>query len=444
MTNSIKENRGLVIAAPASGSGKTVVTLGLIHHLAELGLDVTSAKVGPDYIDPAFHVAAGGRKCFNLDPWAMRSGTMAATAKALNSDMIICEGVMGLFDGANIQSSDDGSTANLSRLTGWPVLLVIDAHSQAASAAALLKGFVEYHPDVLIVGVIFNRVGSDRHKKILYQACKNAMPTIPIIGCLPRSEGLILPERHLGLVQALEHPDLEIFIKNAAKLVASHFKVDHLIRLAQPLQLKSSTQNLQPLPPLGGRIAVASDEAFSFSYASVIKGWRNLGAEIIFFSPLADEAPDNDADAVYLPGGYPELFAGKLAVASNFMKGLRELAKNGIIVFGECGGYMVLGNGLIDASGARYAMAGLLGLETSFFKRELHLGYRRIKLLSNSPLGDAGSSFRGHEFHYSSIISECGSSSLFEARDAEENNLGPVGLVEGKIMGSFLHLIDQE
>ena len=444
MTNNIKENRGLVIAAPSSGSGKTVVTLGLIRHLANRGLDIASAKAGPDYIDPAFHAVAGGRQCFNLDPWAMRSGTLAETASALNAEIVVCEGVMGLFDGAFVKSRDNGSTADLSSLTGWPIVLVIDAHAQAASAAAVLKGFAEYRANVFVAGVVFNRVASKRHEDILRQECSQSVPAIPVLGCLPRSGRLDLPERHLGLIQALEHPDLETFLENAARLVAKHLNVEDLLELAQPLKLKTGTQTFRPLPPLGGRIAVASDEAFAFSYASVIKGWREAGAEIVFFAPLSDEPPDRAADAVYLPGGYPELHAGRLASASGFIDGLRTHAKNGITIFGECGGYMVLGQGLTDASGVRHAMAGLLGLETSFAKRQLHLGYRRIKSLINSPLGDSGTIFRGHEFHYSSIISEGSSPSLFEGSDAAKNNLGPAGLVDGQVMGSFFHLIDRE
>ena len=268
MTETIKANRGLVIAAPSSGSGKTVVTLGLIRHLAGLGRDVASAKAGPDYIDPAFHAAAGGRQCLNLDPWAMRADVLAATAAGLNADMVVCEGVMGLFDGAFVKADEtgdddnDGSTAALSRLTGWPVVLVIDARAQAASAAAVLKGFAEFRDDVSIAGVVFNRVGSGRHGEILRRACEQSVPAVPVLGCLPRADGLILPERHLGLVQAVEHPDLERFLGNAAGLVADHLDVDRLLDLARPLRLDGGG-HYPPLAPLGQRIAVADDEAFA-------------------------------------------------------------------------------------------------------------------------------------------------------------------------------------
>ena len=470
MTDTIKTKRGLVIAAPSSGSGKTVVTLGLIRHLSNTRRDVASAKAGPDYIDPAFHATAGhaaaghaamgGRQCLNLDPWAMRPGTLARTAAALSADTVICEGVMGLFDGAFVKAGEsggdgndgnDGSTAELSRLTGWPVVLVIDARAQAASAAAVLKGFTEFRGDVSVAGVVFNRVGGGRHEEILRRACSQSVPNIPVLGCLPRidgPEGLNLPERHLGLVQAVEHPDLERFLDTAAGLVAEHLDVDGLLELARPLKLDGGAGMSTPLPPLGGRIAVAADEAFAFSYVSVIDAWRDAGSEIVPFSPLADESPDAAADAVYLPGGYPELHAARLAAADNFMAGLRDRAAAGAVVFGECGGYMVLGRGLTDADGVRHAMAGLLGLETSFADRRLHLGYRRVVGLADSSEFEAGAAFRGHEFHYSATLAEGGDAGpgrpLFRAADAEGNDLGDVGLAEGRVAGSFIHLIDRE
>lgn len=348
----------------------------------------------------------------------------------------------------------DGSTAELSGLTGWPVVLVIDARAQAQSAAAVLKGFAEYRADVEIAGVVFNRVGGKRHAEILTRACRQSVPWVPVLGCLPRTEGLKLPERHLGLVQAAEHPDLEGFIETARALVAEHLDVERFLELARPLKLKAGDKlsSASPLDPIGQRIAVAQDEAFAFSYASVIDGWRRAGAEIALFSPLADEAPDAAADGVYLPGGYPELHAGRLAGAAHFLDGLRSSAKAGAAVFGECGGYMVLGRGLIGADGGRHAMAGLLGLETSFAEPRLHLGYRRLKVLGEGPLGAAGTVFRGHEFHYAKVVEEGGGEAggegrpdaLFRAADADGNDLGPVGLADGKVAGSFIHLIDRE
>ena len=287
MSQNQKTKCGLIIAAPSSGSGKTVVTLGLIRHLAAKGDGVASAKAGPDYIDPAFHAAAGGGPCLNLDPWAMRPETLAglAAAAAGDAEITFLEGVMGLFDGAFVKPEEkDGSTADLAQLTGWPVVLVIDARAQAGSAAAVLKGFADFRADVDVAGVIFNRVGGARHEEILRRACEQSSPGIPVLGCLPRAEGLSLPERHLGLVQAVEHPDLAGFIDNARALIAEHVDVDALLALARPLALGGSGAEgprlEPPLEPLGQRIAVARDAAFAFSYASVTLGWRQAGAEV--------------------------------------------------------------------------------------------------------------------------------------------------------------------
>jgi cobyrinic acid a,c-diamide synthase len=294
--------------------------------------------------------------------------------------------------------------------------------------------------------VVFNRVGSERHGTILRDACAQSVAEIPVLGCLPRTPGLELPERHLGLVQAGEHKDLEGFLERAGAWVAEHLDVDGLVALARPLALSGGPPypSLPPMAPLGQRIAVAADPAFTFSYPLVIDGWRDAGAEVVPFSPLAGEGPDGDADAVYLPGGYPELHAGALAAASGFMDGLASATARGAVVFGECGGYMVLGRGLIDADGTRHAMAGLLALETSFAKPKLYLGYRRVVTVDGGTLGKAGTAFRGHEFHYAEVIKEGPGEPLFHAAGAEAQDLGPAGLVDGQVCGSFIHLIDRE
>lgn len=452
---------GLVIAAPASGSGKTVFTLGLLRSLTRAGVAVVSAKVGPDYIDPAFHAAASGRPCINLDPWAMRPETLDAAAADLlgQADLVICEGVMGLFDGATVTA---GSTADLAQRLGWPVILVIDAHAQAGSAAAVVRGFASHRPGLAVAGVVFNRVGSARHAAILREACALALPEIPVLGCLPRAEGLVVPSRHLGLVQALEHPDLEAFLDRAAGLITEHVDGAALRRIAataQPPQAAArqaaerqagardgaaSPAHARPLPPLGQRIAVASDVAFAFSYPLVIAGWRGAGAEILPFSPLADEAPAANSDAVYLPGGYPELHPGRLAGNQRFIAGVHAAAHRGAAVVGECGGYMVLGDGLTDGDGIRHRMLGLLPLETSFAERRLHLGYRAARLVMGTALGRTGARFRGHEFHYATVIREGPGQALFSCADASGRALGETGLLAGTVMGSFLHLIDAQ
>ncbi|HZS81798.1 MAG TPA: cobyrinate a,c-diamide synthase [Stellaceae bacterium] len=433
---------GLVIAAPASGSGKTVLTLGLLRRLARSGRRIASAKTGPDYIDPSFHAAASGAPCLNLDPWAMRRETLAGLVAGLEAgaERILCEGVMGLFDGAGTAAA--GSTADLAAATGWPVVLVLDLRGQAASAAALLRGFVEHRADVSVAGVILNRVGGERHRALAEAAIAKALPELPILGAVPRLPEIALPARHLGLVPAGEHADLDAFLDRAAELVAGHLDLDALLRLARPSRLGPAAPP-SPLPPLGQRIAVARDAAFAFLYEATLAGWRRAGAELLFFSPLADEAPAAAADAVYLPGGYPELHAGRLATSRRFRAGLRAAAERGAPVFAECGGYMAIGEGLIDGAGERHQMAGLLPLVTSFAAPRLHLGYRALRLLDASPLGPAGARFRGHEFHYARIVAEGPGTPLFETADADGAPLGAAGLRRGSVGGSFLHLVDR-
>ncbi len=434
---------GLVIAAPASGSGKTTITLGLLRHFRNRGVAVAAAKVGPDYIDPAFHAAAGGRACVNLDGWAMRPQTLAALAAQVGAeaDLVIAEGVMGLFDGA---PDGSGSTADVAVALGWPVVLVVDVRGQATSAAATVLGFARFRPDVTVAGVIFNRSGGDKHAGMLRRAC--APLGIPVLGCLPRRQDLAVPDRHLGLVQAAEHEDIDAFCDRAAAAVAEHIDTAALAALAAPARpTVPTTQPASPvLPPPGQRIAVAADVAFAFAYAFVLDGWRAAGAEISLFSPLADEAPDAAADSVYLPGGYPELHAGRLAANRTFLDGVRQAAGRGAVVYGECGGYMTLGRGLVDAAGIRHEMLGLLPVETSFARRRLHLGYRLAVTATDGPFGAAGTAFRGHEFHFASIVAEeHGDAPLFRARDASGTDLGPVGARCGTVMGSFMHLIDR-
>lgn len=431
---------GVIIAAPASGSGKTVFTLGLLRHLVRSGVKVASAKAGPDYIDPAFHAAATGRPCLNLDIWAMRPATLAAAvgSLSLDADLVVCEGVMGLFDGATATA---GSTADLALATGWPVVMVIDVRAQGASAAAVLGGFARHRPGVDVAGVVFNRVGSPRHAEQIRDACRDAVPNVPILGFLPRAGDLALPERHLGLVQAGEHAGLSAFLDKAAALIAEHVDWRAIAQIAKPA--KATGTSPRPLKPFGQRIAVARDNAFAFAYPLTLEGWRTAGAEPTFFSPLTDEAPPSTADAVYLPGGYPELYAGKLAGNENFLGGLRAAADRGAAIVGECGGYMVLGKGLVDANGKRHAMAGLLPVETSFAKPKLHLGYRAATLVADGPLGEAGDDFRGHEFHYAETVSEGPGTALFRCRDATGKDIGTTGLVAGNVAGSFVHLIDR-
>ena len=435
--------RGLLIAAPGSGNGKTLVTAGLLRHLRMRGIDVAAAKAGPDFIDPTYLAMASGKPCVNLDVWAMRAATFAGLVAELEStaELVLCEGVMGLFDGTGADG-ETGSTATLARLTGWPVVLIVDVHGQGASVAALLRGFAIHEPAVPLVGVIFNRVAGTRHRALLEAAMARHLPGLACLGALPADAASTLPSRHLGLVPASEANDAERAIDRVAGLVGANLDVARLLQLARSSEL-DGVPTAPAIPPLGQRIAVARDDAFCFTYPALLEGWRRTGAELGFFSPLANEPPHTSADAVYLPGGYPELWAGRLAAAEAFAAGLRGAAADGKPVYGECGGYMVLGEYLVDAEGRRRPMAGLLPLATSFAERRLNLGYRCAALRNSGPLGAAGNRFRGHEFHYATIVREGAGDRLMTATDAAGADLGARGLRRGSVFGSFIHLVDR-
>ncbi|MBI2253074.1 MAG: cobyrinate a,c-diamide synthase [Proteobacteria bacterium] len=435
--------RGLVIAAPSSGSGKTLTTLSLLSLLREKGVAVAGCKAGPDYIDPEFHAAATAKPCFNLDIWSMRPESLVALAarQAARADLLIVEGVMGLFDGVpGLDRHRNGSSAQLARQLGLPILLVINAKGQGATAGAVIEGLVRHDPGVRVAGVIFNNVGSAMHREILRDAA--AAAGVPVFGYLPHVSALRVPSRHLGLVQAREMTALKDFLAAARASFADAFDLDAIVAAAAELPAASSP--FEPLlAPPGQRIALADDAAFAFTYPFHREAWALAGAEIMPFSPLNDEAPRADADAVFLPGGYPELYAGKLAGNQRFLGGLRQAATRRAFVYGECGGYMTLGTYLTDAAGERHQMAGLLPVETSFAARKLHLGYRAARQLAATPFGGAGAVLRGHEFHYATILKEGDAPALFTAEDARGRDLGAVGRRVGSVMGSFMHLIDR-
>ncbi|MCY6381374.1 cobyrinate a,c-diamide synthase [Hoeflea prorocentri] len=427
---------GLLIASPMSGSGKTTVTLGLLRALSRAGHAVASGKAGPDYIDPAFHAAACGQTCMNFDPWAMRRDLLLANAGLVSGGdrLLVIEAMMGLFDAA---ADGTGAAGDLAALLRLPVVFVVNCAKLSHSVAALVQGFARFDPNVMIAGVILNNVASERHEVML----RDALDVIgmDVFGAVRRKEALQLPERHLGLVQAGEHEALEAFIEAAADTVESGCDLETIMSAANTFGSVETMSNVDRLPPPGQRIAVARDEAFAFSYEHMLLGWRRRGAEISFFSPLAAEAPADDCDAVYLPGGYPELHAARLSAASRFRAGIVAAADRDIPIYGECGGYMVLGESLIDGEGEGHAMLGLLPLTTSFAERRLHLGYRRAVpcdgFFCSKPM-------TAHEFHYATVKAEGEAEGLFDVEDARGTSLGSVGLRRGSVCGSFMHLID--
>ncbi|PWB82571.1 MAG: cobyrinate a,c-diamide synthase, partial [Methylocystaceae bacterium] len=290
---------------------------------------------------------------------------------------------------------------------------------------------------VRLAGVILNRVGSNRHRKLAQDAVEAC--GIAVFGGLPRETGIALPERHLGLVQAGETAELDRLLESLAERVEAHVDLEAILAAAAGRAADVAKAPLDALPPPGQRVAVAQDEAFSFFYPHIARCWREQGAELTFFSPLADEAPPDFCDACWLPGGYPELHAGRIAAATNFLEGVRRFSATRP-THGECGGYMTLGRMLIDAEGRPHAMAGLLDLETSFAQRKLHLGYRRARLAAACGLGPADAELRGHEFHYATILRENGQPFAYVA-DAYSNEERPAGLRAEQVTGSFFHAI---
>lgn len=431
--------RGFIVGAARSGSGKTSVTIGLLRAFARQGLAVRGIKSGPDYIDPGFHAAATCEPGVNLDSWAMGPCLLdhLASGQAEGTDMVIVESAMGLFDGVVAQEGRSGAAADLARRFGLPVLLVLDISGQSQTAAAIARGFATHDPGVKIGGVVLNQVASERHETMAREAIEKL--GIPVLGAVYRNPDMALPERHLGLVQASEHASLEAFIERLADMMEKSIDLAAVEEMAGSVSPQAGSADLA-LPPPGQRIAIARDAAFSFIYLHVERHWRQAGSELVFFSPLANEVPPASCDACWLPGGYPELHAGRIAAASGFHEGLVQFARTRP-VHGECGGFMVLGKALEDADGVMHRMSGLLGHVTSYAKHKMNLGYRQARLLIDSPLGREGETVRGHEFHYSRVLEAGHDTPIADLVDGQGRNLGPSGARRGHVSGTFFHVI---
>ena len=425
--------KGLLISAPGSNQGKTIVTAGLLALLRqELGDEqVVGAKAGPDYIDTAY-LGARSNLGLSLDPWGMRPGTIFALLAEQPASMLLVEGTMGLFDGSADRGK--GSSADLAILLGLPVVLVVDVSGMSQSIAAVVSGFVQHNPDVNVAGMILNRVGSPRHESLLRAAL--ASIDVAILGVVPRSAALAIESRHLGLIQAGEQISAYKAQQRWADALRPHLNLKAIIELFSVLRRDDRQQAGFSLAK-GRRLAIASDAAFRFCYGH---WWHE---DSLPFSPLANEPIPGDAEAVFLPGGYPELHLDVLARSDRFWRSLKNAAHSGVPIYGECGGYMVLGEGIQDEGGRWHQGAELLPFRSSFQARQRHLGYRRLRALTDTPFFAAGSVFRAHEFHYCSIVRQQ-NTNLFSAGDAAGSILSAQGHLRGSVFGSFMHLIDQD
>ena len=398
----------LIIAGTHSGVGKTTITAGLIAALVRRRLAIQPFKVGPDYIDPTFHALAAGRPCRNLDAWLVPPERLARlfAHHAARSELAIIEGVMGLFDGCGYDD-ETGSTAQVAKLLGAPVVVVIDAARMARSAAAFAVGCLTFDPQVPLAGFIVNRVGSERHGEGVARAIEQTTGK-PVFGWLARDPRLAIAERQLGLIPTIEPGAWHAFIDAAADTVARQLDLDRLLAMAQAaptLNVQQLNDDVQATPSDGPRpiIAVARDEAFHFTYEENLELLAAAGAELRFFSPLIDRGLPEGTSAILLSGGFPEHHAARLASNRSMHTALRESHAARLPIYAECGGLMYLTDAIVDAQGRRHPMVGLLGGEARMGEK-LSLGYRQATAAADGWLLDAGQTLRGHEFHYSAWV----------------------------------------
>jgi len=439
----VSSMKTIVIAAPMSGSGKTTVTLGLMECLKRRGLAVAPFKVGPDFIDPGWHRAVTGRPSVNLDGWMCPEEFVreAFVRHSRGAGIAVIEGVMGLFDGID-GVSDQGSTAQIAKLVGSPVILVIDARSQARSAAALVRGFARFDDQVCVTGVIFNNVGSANHARILRQAVESSVAGVRVLGCIPRDDRLRIPSRHLGLVTAEEEPLATDFLDNLAEVMEKHLDLDGLLSLRVTTRRKHLALAPRPRPAKGGaaaaRIAVARDRAFCFVYEDNLRLLLETGAEIVEFSPLRDTSLPAGTAGIYLPGGYPELYAEALAANLPMKAAIRDAVEAGMPVYAECGGFVYLTEGVTGETPA--PLVGAFPVTARMLPRRKALGYREVELIGDCPLGTNGTVARGHEFHYSEITAMPPQVERVYRLGKNGTDLGQEGYRYKNCLGSYIHL----
>jgi cobyrinic acid a,c-diamide synthase len=429
--------RGFLIAAPQSGSGKTTISLAIMAAFTRRGLVVAPFKCGPDFIDPGYHRLVTGRPSINLDGWMCPADFVRETFAhySVDADVAVVEGVMGLFDGIG-PSSIEGSSAQIAAITGVQVVLVVNAQGMAASAAALVKGFADFDPQVRLAGVIFNNVGSAYHGDLLRQSLAAVLPALTVFGCIHRNESLAIPSRHLGLVTAEDNPLSAGFVDSLAEMAEECLDLTGLAALgfdsAQSVDGPRSVCRSEP--PV--RIAVARDAAFCFCYPDNLRLLEGACAEIVFFSPLDDGGLPLDISGVYLPGGYPELYAERLSANAGMKMEIMSSILAGMPVYAECGGLIYLSEGVGEADD----FVGAFPARTRMLPKRKALGYRQVETCADSVLGPAGTFARGHEFHYSELGELPGGIARHYRVTRQGRSLEDEGYSRLNCLASYIHL----
>ncbi len=429
----------LVIAGTHSGVGKTTVTLAILAALTTRGRRVQPFKTGPDFIDPSHHSAATGRLSRNLDGWMLGEAVNRAifARAAADADISIIEGMMGLFDGS-LPVNEIGSTAELAKQLDAPVLLVIDGSAMARSAAAMVSGYARFDPALRVAGVLFNRVSSEGHYKLLKEAVEQETDVVAV-GYLRPDPAVTISDRHLGLVTAMEQGTGELYGR-LAKTAEETVDLDRVETLAR--SCRELTAAPQPVMRHHGRmvrIGVAQDLAFCFYYPDNLELLEAEGAELVKFSPMNDQVLP-DVDMLYLGGGYPELHGERLASNVSMRRAIRQFAERGGTIYAECGGMMYLTQAIRDFAGRSYEMVGLFPAEAVMQKQGLTMGYRTMEVSQDCILGATGANARGHEFHYSTLVPKGRLDYACALRDARGESKGSDGLVVGNTLALYTHV----
>jgi cobyrinic acid a,c-diamide synthase len=427
---------GMLIGGTASGVGKTTVALAIIACLRRRGLVVQPCKGGPDFLDTTHHSRIAGRKARNLDTWMLspESNREVLSRAAVGADAVVVEGMMGLFDGKD-GVTEAGSSAEIAKMLKLPVLLVLDCAKSARSVAATVLGFECFDPDLPLAGLILNRVAGLHHYRLLESAIQARCKT-PILGWLPREPNIAIPERHLGLHPAAER---EISLDALANLAETHFKVDSLLQLEFPLETAGpSAMAMENVPR--ARIGVARDDAFSFYYEDNLDLLREQGAEIIPFSPVADQVLPADLDALYFGGGYPELHARELSANTPMLDQIRAFTRSGGHIYAECGGLLYLSQQLSTVDGSVYPMLGILPLRMEMTTKLVDFGYVTVTFTQDCLLGPRGTTIRGHSFHYSRICSDSEVATSYQVDFSLSGKQQREGFTRGNVLASYVHL----